>query len=440
MQKLMQKQFTLLAWFVVMAMLGAACGATTPAPVTTQAPSTQPGDAPGTQPGDAPGEEIRIGFLAPLTGPLAHSGQDSVNGWELFWDLHGSEVAGRPVVTIVADTGCDPDNAITQTRRLIAQENVDFIVGPLCGHEGPAVQQVSRETGVPVLMSIAAADEITQTNILDTVIRTGFTASQVSHPFGEYAYTELGCRAVTTIGQDYSFGQDNMMGAIATFKEAGGDVLKEIWTPIGTVDYGPLLGAIPAETDCVFATVVGTDRLRLLEQWFDFGFNERFQIYGTYWLLADILVEMDDKAVGLIGHSLHWAEGLETPEATAFVNAFAEAYGYVPAYFAENAYTTALWATTALEAIDGNVEDTGAFLQAIRDAKINAPRGPVELDEFDNPIQNVYISEVRIVDHPILGPTKMNVPIATYEAVSQFWKWSADEYLNDPEIGGPYGR
>lgn len=81
--------------------------------------------------------EIRIGFLAPLTGGLAQSGIDSLNGNNLFWEQHGYEVAGRPVRVIVADTACDPDNAITQARRLIFQENVHFIIGPLCGHEGP---------------------------------------------------------------------------------------------------------------------------------------------------------------------------------------------------------------------------------------------------------------------------------------------------------------
>lgn len=221
-----------------------------------------------------------------------------------------------------------------------------------------------------------------------------------------------------------------------TFKAAGGNVLEIFWAPMNTHDYGPILGGIPPQTDCVLATVVGTDRLRLLEQWYDFGYNHRFQIHGTYWMLADILPEMDERAAGHIGHSLHWVEGLQTPEAQAFTNAFAEAYGYLPAYFAENAYTTGLWAVKALEAIDGNVEDTEAFLQAVRDTKLIAPRGPIELDEYDNPIQNVYVSRVEWVDHPVLGRVMMNVPVKTYERVSQFWTWDPEEYLER----GPYQR
>lgn len=378
---------------------------------------------------DAEGDPIRIGHLAPLTGGLAHSGEDSVNGFELYWEQVGYEAGGRPVEIYTADTGCDPDNAITQARRLVDQEDVHFIVGPLCGHEGPAVEQVSEETGVPVLMSIAAEDAITQPGEVDTVIRTGFSASQVSHPFGAYAYDELGCRQVSAIGQDYDFGHDNTLGAMETFQDEGGEVLNIEWVPLDTADYGPVLGGIPSETDCVIVTVVGTDRLRLLEQWYDFGYDEQFEIYGNYWMLADILPEMDDNAVGHISHALHWAEGLDTPEARDFVDAFAEAYEYLPAYFAENAYTTAMWAEEALNQIDGDVEDNEAFLDAVRDTELDAPRGPVSLDEDDNPIQNVYITEIQVVDHDILGEIKVNVPIETYEDVSQYWHWDRDEYL-----------
>jgi branched-chain amino acid transport system substrate-binding protein len=381
-------------------------------------------------------QEIRIGLLAPLTGPLAKSGEDSVRGHKLYWDQVGNKVAGRPVRIIVADTGCNPDNALTQTRRLIHAEKVHFIVGPLCGHEGKAVAQVSKETGVPVLMSIAAPDDVTKWNRVPTVIRTGFSASQNAHPFGDYLYKELGCRNATFIGQDYTFGQEETLGAINTFKSAGGKVAKIFWTPIGTGDYGPVLGGIPTGTDCVVATVVGTDRNRLFEQWFDFGYDRKYKIYGNYWLLNDVLPEADDRAIGLISQSLHFAAGIDTPENKAFVNAFAKKYKLIPSYFAENAYTTGLWAKTALEAIKGKVEDRKAFLQAVRKAKIVAPRGPITLDEYDNPIQNTYISKVAKVKHPILGEVLVNVPVKTYKAVSQFWTWSPKEYL----ARGPYKR
>lgn len=381
-------------------------------------------------------QEIRIGFLTILTGPIATSGQDAVRGFELFWEQQGYKVAGRPVRVLVADTGCNPDNAISHARRLVHAEKVHFIVGPLCGNEGTAVAQVSRETGVPVLVAISAADEITQWKRVPSVIRTGFSSSQVSHPFGAYAYTDLGCRNATFISHDYTYGHENTGGAVATFRQAGGKVAKIFWVPLATADYGPVLSGIPTDTDCVLVTLVGTGRIRLLEQWFDFGYDRKYKIHGSSWLMADILPEVGDRAVGLIGQSLHYTEGLESPEMKLFVDAFANKYRYIPAFYAESAYTTGRWAQVAIEAIKGKVEDREAFLNAVRKARFTAPRGPIKLDEYDNPIQNVYISKIVKVKHPILGEVRMNVPIKTYENVSQFWIWPPKEYL----ARGPYTR
>ena len=382
------------------------------------------------------GEEIRIGHPVPLTGPIAQSGQEMVRGIDLFLEQAGQKIAGRPVRVIHADTACNPDNAITQTRRLVHQEKVHFIMGPLCGHEGQAVAQVSRETGVPVLMSMAAPDEVTKWKRVPTVVRTGFSASQASHPFGDYVYKELGCRNASAIGPDYTFGHENLLGALATFKAAGGNVLKVFWTPIGTPDYGPILAGIPAGTQCVLATMAGVDSNRLFEQWFDFGYDRKYKIYGNYWLRAEVLREVDDRAVGLISKSLQYAAGLDTPENKRFVDAFVSKYRLLPSFFVESNYATGLWAKTAIEAINGRVEDREAFLQAVRKANIVAPRGRLRLDEYDNPIQNVYIFKVAKVKHPVLGDVKINVPVKTYEAVSQFWTWKPDEYM----ARGPYKR
>ncbi|MFQ6112126.1 MAG: ABC transporter substrate-binding protein [Nitrospinota bacterium] len=381
-------------------------------------------------------EEIRIGVLAPLTGPVAKSGEDSVRGVKLFFEQVGYKIAGRPVRLIVADDQCNPDQGIAQARRLVHAEKVHFLVGPLCGHVGKAVAQVSRETGVPVLMAVAAPDEVTKWNRVPTVIRTGFSASQPSHPFGEYIYKEKGCRNTTFIGQDYTYGQESILGVVDTYTLSGGKVAKKLWTPIGTTDYGPILGAIPADTDCVVVTVVGADRNRLFEQWFDFGYDRKYRIFGNYWLNIDVLREVDDRAIGLISQVLHYSVGLDTPESKAFVDAFVKKHKMLPSYFTESYYTTSLWAKTALETINGNVEDKAAFLKAVREAKFVAPRGPIKLDEYDNPIQNIYISKVVKRKHPILGDVLMNVPIKTYKAVSQFWKWTPEEYLKR----GPYKR
>ncbi|HRO59345.1 MAG TPA: ABC transporter substrate-binding protein [Burkholderiaceae bacterium] len=381
-------------------------------------------------------DPIRIGVLAPVTGPLATSGKDMVDAWKLYWDEVKHEAGGRKVQYVIADTTCNPDQALTQARRLVHQEKVHFLVGPLCGHEGPAVAQVSKETGVPLVMDSAGADSVTKWDRTPTVVRTAVSASQIGHPFGDYLYRELGARNVTFIAQDYTWGQEVALGMMRTYQEAGGKIARVIWNPIGTKDYGATIASIPAESDAVVAVVVGADRVRLFEAWFGFGMDKKKKIYGGYWMHQDALPQLDDRAIGTLGNSLHYAAGLDTPENRKFTMAFAEAYKRLPSWFGESAYTAGLWTKTAIDSIGGKVEDREAFLKAMRTVKINAPRGPLYLDEYDNPIQNVYISKIEKIKHPVLGDVLTNVPVKTYEAVSQFWTDKPEVFLER----GPYKR
>lgn len=390
----------------------------------------------GTAVATAQSGPIKIGLLVPLTGPLATPGKDMVDGFKMYWEQVDHQAGGRKVEYVIADTTCNPDQAITQARRLVHQEKVHLMIGPLCGHEGPAVAQVSKETGIPLVMDTAGADSITKWDRTPTVVRTAVSASQIGHPFGDYLYKELGARNVTFIGQDYTWGHEVTLGAVQTYKELGGKVAKIIWNPIGTKDYSATIAAIPSDSDAVVAVVVGADRVRLFEAWFSFGMDKKFKIYGGYWLHQDVLPQMDDRAIGMIGNSLHYAVGIDTPESKAFLDAFAKKHKRLPSWFAESAYTASLWSWTAIEKIKGNVEDSAAFLAAMRDSTIKAPRGTLKLDAYDNPIQNVYVTRIEKIEHPILGSVLINVPAKTYPAVSQFWHWKPEEFLKR----GPYKR
>jgi branched-chain amino acid transport system substrate-binding protein len=379
---------------------------------------------------------IRIGVLAPITGPLATPGAEMINGMKMFWEQNKYTAGGRKIDLVVADTTCNPDQALTQARRLTLQEKVHFLIGPLCGHEGPAVAQVSRETGIPLIMDPAGADTSTKWDRMPTVIRTAISASQLGHPFGDYLYKELGARNVTFIASDYTWGHEVAGGMIKTFTDLGGKVNRVIWAPLATTDYGASLAAIPSDTDAVIAVVAGVARIRLFEAWYNFGYDRKFKLHGGYWLHEDAVPQIDDRAVGLISNTVHYVAGIDTPENKAFVNDYAKRFKLLPSWFAESAYTSGIWTKAAIDSIQGNVEDREAFLKAMRTVQVTAPRGPLKLDAYDNPIQNIYISRLQKVKHPILGEQLMNIPVKTYTDVSQFWTYDPEEFLKR----GPYKR
>ena len=226
------------------------------------------------------------------------------------------------------------------------------------------------------------------------------------------------------------------LGAIKTFTDLGGKVAKLIWNPIGTKDYGTTISTIPANSDGVAAIVVGADRIRLFEDWFNFGMDKKMKIFGGYWLQEDMLPQIDDRAVGLVANSLHYAAGIDTPENKAFVDAYVKAYKRLPSWFSESAYTAGLWTRPRSTRSRATSRTRTPSSRRCARFEVKAPRGPLKLDAYDNPIQNVYIAKIEKMKHPVLGEVLIPKPVKTYEAVSQFWTWKPEEFL----ARGPYKR
>jgi branched-chain amino acid transport system substrate-binding protein len=100
----------------------------------------------------------------------------------------------------------------------------------------------------------------------------------------------------------------------------------------------------------------------------------------------------------------------------------------VPSYYSETCYTSGRWLDVAAKAVGGKVEDREAFLAALKKVELpDALRGPIKLDAYGNPIQNIYIRKVERK-----GGELQNTVVFTYPAVSQFWKWTPEEYLKNP--------
>ncbi len=409
--------------------VAAACGA----PGDDESEEAPPGESPGsTAEGEASGGEntIDIGVLAPTTGDVAASGQDMLDGWNLFWELNGNTVAGREVRSFHEDTAGDPANALNKAQRLVGTVGVDFIVGPLLANVGLAVSEEMSRQGVPVFHPAVAADDLTQRQPLEGIIRVaGWTSSQTTHPMGEWAYDQ-GYRRVVTLCTDYAFGHENCGGFVNAFTDRGGEVIEQLWHPLGTQDFSTYIAQIQdAEPDALFVQTVGAESVRFVQAWSDFGLKDRIPFLGNETTLdQSLLRNMGDEAVGLISTG-HFAEGRDAPATQDFVEAYDQAYGHFPSYYSVGMFTAAQWIRDAIEAVDGDVSDKEAFLEAVRSVRLDdSPMGPMELDEYDNPIENVYIREVVKRDDGRLWTR----PIEVFENVSQFWTYDPEEFLNQP--------
>jgi branched-chain amino acid transport system substrate-binding protein len=371
---------------------------------------------------------IRIGLLAPLTGAASALDKDMVNGTELYLDEIGRQVAGRKIELIIEDTEGNTQTALTKARKLVDQDRVHILTGGLLASTGYALHPFVDAQKIPATYPVMSSDDLTQRKPAKWVVRTGWNSSQSMHVLGEWIVKNTKYRKIATVGADYAFGWESVGGFQKTFEENGGQIIQKIWAPLNTNDFSPFLAQVKREADAVFGVFFGKLALQFVKQYEDAGLKGRVPLISNGTTVDEsVLPQMGDEALGIVS-ALHYSAALDTPANQKFAKAFEAKAGKVPSYYGETCYTNAKWIVEAIKAVHGKVEDRESLLAALRKVDLKEfPRGPVKIDQWGNPIQNIYIRKVERV-----GGKLQNTVIATFPAVSQFWKYNPEEFLKQP--------
>jgi branched-chain amino acid transport system substrate-binding protein len=377
-------------------------------------------------------EELRIGFIAPVTGPFAQVGTDMTNGFKMYLDEVKGTFGGAKVNLIVEDSQAKPDTAVTKAKKLILEDHVQILIGGVLATEGYALAPVSTAEKTVYISTVAAADDLTQRQLVNYpyFMRTGWNSSQATHPLGNWA-CEQGYKKIAAIAADYAFGYESLGGFQRAFEDCGGKIIQKIWPPIGTKDFGPYIPTIKSDADALFSLMVGPMALQFPKQARESGYTKPI-LGGNVSFDEASLPFMGDEAIGGISAE-QYSAALQTPRNEAFLKSFRAKYSKVSSYYAESNYTTALMIDDVMKETGGKWPGSEAFIAKMLALKVDAPRGPVSFDDMRNPIQNIYIKKVEKTQ--LFGydkPELWDVVIKTYPAVSQFWTYGKDAYLKQP--------
>jgi branched-chain amino acid transport system substrate-binding protein len=369
-------------------------------------------------------ETFTVGLINPLTGPFAALGEDANDGFRLFVEQNDGKLGGFPVTIRVEDEANDTAIATEAAERLISQ-GADILVGFVNSGVTYGASQAIIESGVPLIITTAGADDLTQRDANDSIFRVSYTSSQDAMPLGDYACDIMGYETVSLVALDYAFGWEAAAGFAKTFTDAGCTIVQELYVPLGTQDWAPFVQQIDRDADAVWAVIAGPDTIRFLEVYRDFGIDLPLIGHGA---LTDeqVLAEQRERAKGVVT-SLHYSAVIDTPANNAFVAAFEDAYGRSVSQYADNGYIAAMAIDAALTA--AGTTERAAFLAALRDIDIEGPRGPTRFDEFGQAIYNVYIRRVDAI-----GGTYQNTVIDTRTDVSQFYTYTPDAFMQGPRL------
>src|SRR5205085_8991957 len=108
----------------------------------------------------AQAQRLKVGVILPRSGYLGFIGQSCQKGADLAPEVI-KEMLGVDIELMNADFESNVDTARTRAERLI-QEGANVLVGPFDSGAASAIAQVAEQRGVPFVINIAAAPQITE--------------------------------------------------------------------------------------------------------------------------------------------------------------------------------------------------------------------------------------------------------------------------------------
>lgn len=378
-------------------------------------------------------EPIRIGFIAPVTGNWAQLGMDMVDGFKMFLDEINYTAAGRKIELIVEDETANPAVAVTKARKLITHDKVHLIAGLFIVSSGYAITPICIESQIPLIVTVAPSDDITQRRASKYVIRLSYTSSEYGYVAGDYVYKKLGWRRAIVVGMDYGWGYEAGGGFQRTFEEAGGKIIQKVWTPSNTMDFGPYVTTLKRDADGLMDVITGAASIRFIKGLRASGY--KWNVIGPGAITDEtFLTALGDDGIGIYS-VFPYSVALKTPENAKFLDRVKKFIKRDPTSFQATHYSAADWIVRAINAINGDVENKEKLIRALRSVEIaNSVRGgPLKLDKYGEITQNEYVRRVEKV-----GNTYQNTVLETYPMVSQFWKYDPAAYLKLPEYSRDY--
>jgi branched-chain amino acid transport system substrate-binding protein len=365
---------------------------------------------------------IKIGVIQTYSGPLAVIGTDASNGFELYFSEVGNKVAGRTIQLIKEDDAGNPAQAMERTRRLVEREEVHLLSGITNSAVAYAMRDYvdGRQTPL-VIMGSAGANGITNERASPYIFRASFTNRQFNAPFGPYACQKLGLKKIVIMASDFVTGKEQSVAFKEPYTQAGCAVVKEIFAPLGTMDFAPFLSQVPVDqADAVWAMFFGADAIAFAKQFESFGLKAKLKLVGSAGLADErVLQPMGQAGVGMVT-PMFYAYSLDFPANQAFIKAYRAKFNEIADSVAASGYVAAKMIATALEAVDGKIEDKDRFLAALHKVKLaTSPMGAVSFDDKQNIVFDLHASRVELRDG-------LYIPVVIEKIASQvdqFWQY-----------------
>ncbi len=388
----------------------AACGGEEA--TTTTAAGT--GTTAGTDTTAAPvGGAIKFGFDEGFTSFMAYDCELADKGVKTALAMLNNEFEGRPLEYYPEDNASDPAIAVEKARKLVEQDKIDCMIGPIFSPSAKAVADyLGKSSGIPQISIVGQPTENLATANGLAFIHTGFFDSH-GYYFGKYL-ADKGFKTANVINYDDTPAYALTEGFKKAFvEEGGGQVLSENYVPVDSVDFSAYLTTMKPADVTVF-WIFGNGAVPFVKQYNDYGLTAPLAAPMSNNFSDDQLAELGDIGLGMLACD-YYAYTLDNQPNKDFIAAYEKLYpGEKPTPQGYGAWQGVMMYIEALKATGGDTTPA-TVIKAMSTMTLDSPAGKFTVV----PYQNAFIAkrDFFILEVQKVGEVLTWVPVETYPQV-----------------------
>ncbi len=339
----------------------------------------------------AEGDTIKVGGIGCLTGDYAMYGVGVRNGIDLFVEEYNAACGedDRKIEMIWEDDEGAEDKAINAYQKLVQNDGVVAILGPVLTGPTDAVADYAAEDGIPMITASATAYRITTDR--PTVFRTCFLDPFQGISMANFAKDQFGATKLAVLyenGNEYSTGLKDKFVEQAAVN--GQTILAEEATAIGDVDFKAQLTKIKdAAPEVVFLPYYDKEAALIMTQAKELGLDVKFVGADG---ISSIVESISDKSLLTnMFYSDHFSNSADSEMVKNFLAGYQKMNeGKMPTIsFTATGYDAALVLADAIKRA-GSTEYE-AVVAAIKATNVEGVSGVITFDDHNDPIKSAFI-------------------------------------------------
>jgi branched-chain amino acid transport system substrate-binding protein len=360
-------------------------------------------------------QTLKVGHLAPLSGPFATIGKPSRKGANLAVKQINGNNNNFEIKVFHKDTESSPDIGVKRARKLVQEQKVDVLLGFGSSSVAKAVSEFASSQNVLTVATIAQTPEITGDGCQKTTFRTASNLDQLTTALAQTTVKLTDGTKIAGIIPDYTFGKATWSVYQSKMKsQANTTVVAETFPAFGKGDYqNEIQKILGAEPDIVYTSLWAGDLISFIKQAKQYNFFKQVpEFVAGSGAITDVSRSLGKEMVEMIAIDRYFFRYPDTKRNKEFVDAWRNEYDEIPVNVGQETYAGIYALKHAVNKADGT--DIDSLISGLEGLEFEAPEGMKKIRAADHQVidESIWTGRIgQVKDLEFYGFTKM-VPVS----------------------------